>query len=177
MRDGIQRNSRRVKKIMEVRTYLPSKHTPRGQTPVQIGDRFFLLSNGLVCGSAQLESTIVFDTPQKFIESENLHCIGLTDTECRMAAHMRKLFERKVNVFGWRLCDFHWFNPELHSGEDGVPDFKGQRHGQVWSTVRISDAFDNHHIVSDVGIMDQVEAETGCENNINSEMRTESQAA
>lgn len=139
MRKGIHCYGKRVKKSMEVRTYLPSQRTPRNHPAVQIGDRIFLLSNGSICGSAKLESVVVFNTENDFAASEHLHCISLTDI---YGIRIQEVFHGGSNVFGWQLCDFHWMRPELRSGVNCVPDFKGQRYGQVWSTVRIDDMFD-----------------------------------
>ena len=41
-------------KDMELRTFLPSKYTPSGHDPIQIGERMFILSDGYLCGSCRL---------------------------------------------------------------------------------------------------------------------------
>ena len=166
MREGIQRRGERVKKTMEVRKYPPFRYTPRGQPPIQIGGRLFLISDGRLCGSARLASMIVFDTMQKFAESEHLHCVFLDHTSCSITLRFQELLQSNVQIFGWQFDDFHWFHPEMRSGENEIPDFKGQRYGQVWSTVRIDDAFDYPYDVSHSQIMHETEGVTDDEQNL-----------
>ena len=118
-------------KSTEVRKYLPyRKFRPKG-SEVYIGQRICLVACGEVWGSARLLS----------VDTYTLETLA-ADPEHRLDAFEGAAEEASARLlagetlYAWRLRDFHWFPEDCRplSGSNGVPEFCGQRHGQVWTS-------------------------------------------
>ena len=134
-----------LRKTAEVRRYRPWERTPRGQRPVEVGERLFLLCGGEVWGSARLADVTEYGDMAAFRAAEAEHCV--TQDTCRgpEVQDIVQALERGRHVYGWQLADFRWFEPARRprSGTDGVPEFKGQGHGWVWSDQRLPTALED----------------------------------
>ena len=141
---GQRVKGRHFKKTIEVRKYLPTERTPKGQKPMVLGERLFLLAEGRVWCSARLADVVVYDCGEAFATDQEKHCI--TDETARgpVVEDIKKALGSGRRLYGWRLDGFHWFPPEERprSGEGGVPDFHGQGKGWVWSALPLPSALD-----------------------------------
>lgn len=136
MRDG--------SKNCEVRGYTPSAHI-KWRPPVQVGERFLILTNGFVQGSALLAAVERYENRQQFLADAASHQVTEVSAGAQMLADHACKAERG-ELHAWRLQDFHFF-PKGRRPESGkaygcheIPEFKGQEHGQVWSTVGFPEA-------------------------------------
>ena len=125
-----------VRKTVEVRRYRPSERTPPGQAPLRSGDRFFLLAAGEVWGSACLDDVTEYTDMDSFQAAAGRHCV--TERACRRGREVLAIcnaFRHGRKVYGWNLTALRWFREDARprSGADGVPAFKGQACGWVWS--------------------------------------------
>ena len=124
------------KKSVEVRKYQPSAKTPRGQTPVEKGKRFFLVAEGEVWGSAQLGDVHTYECPEDFELDEDRHCVGVATGRGPEVKDIQKALASGSKLYGWQLENIHWFRKEERpkSGQGTVPAFYGQEHGWVWTS-------------------------------------------
>ena len=128
------------KKDMELRTYEPFSYTPTGQAPIHLGERMFILSAGYLCGSCRLAEVLQF-TDWTALESwEGNHRVS---RDSKIGGTLTKTFDSNRPVYGWILEDFHWCPVPLPSGKDGVPQFRGQVFGQVWTTATLPAALED----------------------------------
>ena len=117
------------RKSTEVRSYPPCWFRTRMLLP---GDRFCLLCGGEVWGSAQYQGLVVYDTVEALARDEQRHALASGGGAITQEFHAQ-LAEGKL-LYGWQLADFRWHaQPRPRSGEAGVPAFKGQAFGWVWS--------------------------------------------
>ena len=133
-------------KDMELRTYLPSKFTPRGHAQIQFGERIFILSAGYLCGSCRLARVIEFNDWNKLEVFEGCHRVTRIS---KFEDKLTKAFDNDRPVYGWCLEDFRWCPVPLRSGKDGVPGFSGQAFGHVWSTVKLPAALEDRSGLND----------------------------
>ena len=128
MRDG--------SKKCEVRGYPPSA--------VQVGERFLILTNGFVQGSALLTAVVRYENRQQF-QDDATHKVTEASAGAKIFADYACKAERG-ELYAWKLQDFRFFpkgkRPESGKAYGGLemPEFKGQEHGQVWSTVAFPEA-------------------------------------
>ena len=117
------------RKTTEVRGYPPSWFRTLSLLP---GERFCLLCDGEVWGSARYEGLRVYGTPEALAADEHRH--ALLEGGGSIAQGLRQqLLEGKL-LYGWRLAAFAWCAlPRPRSGEAAIPAFKGQALGWVWS--------------------------------------------
>jgi hypothetical protein len=120
-------------KTVEVRKYAPWQRTPRGHRPIRLGERFYLLAAGEVWGSAVLEDVVEYADARDFEAAAEAHCV-----RARRGPEVRDILQglaRGQKVYGWKLAGMRWFEAgqRPRSGAPGVPEFKGQGKGQVWS--------------------------------------------
>ncbi|CAK0852623.1 unnamed protein product [Prorocentrum cordatum] len=144
---GLLRNGERFKpKRVEVRVFHPGakKFLPR-DARFKPGNRFFLLCNGAVWGSALLSRVQEYATVKEFDADAARHHVtpitapGNGDTSYR---RIKGLLRQRGRLFGWQLAAFRWHAPgrrpkagRCFRGDNGmvrVPDFSGQEKGQVW---------------------------------------------
>lgn len=132
-------------KSVEVRKYLPWDRTPPGHRPLQCGERFYMLAGGEVWGSAQLEGVVEYDDRAAFEEGEAFHCVSRETCRGREVDEILQALEVGRTVYGWKLMNFQWFDAHNRpqSGADGVPIFKGQGYGWVWSANRLPEDLHN----------------------------------
>ena len=131
-------------KEVEVRSYLPSAHTPRGHAPVREGQRLFLLCNGFVWGSAVLGEVTTYASIEALSDDDRTHHILASATPGAEVGRLRARCAQGKPLHAWHLRDFRWFPEQEHpvSGERGVPPFKGQAEGQVWCRRKLPAALD-----------------------------------
>ncbi len=123
------------KKTVELRTYDIDKHLFAGQEPIRAGASIYLLLDGAVWGMADYVDTTEYGNIQEAREAENLHAVDFSEGNRIATALRERLQTGGKKVFGWTFEHFRWFEPKERpqSGQKGVPPFKGQRCGQVWS--------------------------------------------
>ena len=121
---------RRGHKTAEVRKYRPEKIFLRRQPEVTVGMRICLVGRGEVWGSAIIDGVREYDPVS--LETDGRHCLGHDE---KTFTDARKRVANGEDLYAWDLSSFLWHN-DAHrpkSGE-GVPEFKGQKHGQVWAS-------------------------------------------
>jgi hypothetical protein len=139
-------------KTVEVRKYLPSRFTPKGQDDLEPGDRFYLLCDGEIWASATLDGFHLYRSLEAFARDVENHqvCRETTPATGPTAySHLAAAFSQartrdggggesdKITVFGWCLGELRFFEERPRAGQPygaartPIPDFKGQRFGQV----------------------------------------------
>ena len=147
---GLKVKAKWVRKIRlgskkcEVRAYPPSAHI-KWRPPVQSGERFLILCNGFVHGSALLAAVERYENRQQMEEDVHTHNVTQASAGAEKFANFACKAERG-ELYAWKLQDFRWFpkgkQPESGKAYGGqeMPEFKGQEKGQVWSTVGFPEA-------------------------------------
>ena len=132
---GKKVRGRDIAKTVEVRKYLPWQRTPPGHTPLQRGERFYLLADGEVWGSACLADVEEYTDMDAFKAAADAHCVTADTCRGREVEEIVQALNSGRKVYGWRLADLRWFAAaeRPRSGINGVPEFKGQGKGWVWS--------------------------------------------
>ena len=128
-----------LRKSVEVRKYVPWDRTPPGHPPLQCGDRFYMLAGGEVWGSARLDGVVEYDSKAAFEEDQASHCVTKETCRGQEVQEILQAMELGRKVYGWKLEEIQWFEADNRprSGTDGVPIFKGQGYGWVWSVNRL----------------------------------------
>ena len=133
------------KKTMEVRKYLPWEKTPRGHTPLQRGERFYLLAEGEIWGSACLEDVVEFSDIEQFAIEASAHCVSEATCSAQELQAISGALGQGKKIYGWKLIAMRWFHAgsRPRSGLNGIPEFKGQARGWVWSVNRLPSHIDS----------------------------------
>ena len=84
---------------------------------------------------ADYVDTTEYGNIQEAREAENLHAVDFSEGNRIATALRERLQTDGKKVFGWTFENFRWFEPKERpqSGQKGVPPFKGQIGGRVWS--------------------------------------------
>jgi hypothetical protein len=144
----IQGRSQFCQKVAEVRKFPPGSKTPKGHTPVKVGDRIFLLGSGKVWASARLQRVSVYNNAEDFAEDSLSHLIVEPLLKGEEVAGFKSRLANGIPLYAWFLSEFRWFpadsrptSGEIHAGVR-VPDFKGQRYGHIWSSSQLPQALE-----------------------------------
>ena len=87
------RKMRHGSKKCEVRAYPPSAHI-LWRPPVQVGERFLILTNGFVQGSALLTAVERYENRQQFQDDANTHNVTEASAGAKMFANYVSKAER-----------------------------------------------------------------------------------
>ena len=130
-------------KKMELRTWGPSKYTPRGCPAAKVGARLFLLESGAgkLWGSAKIADVIVIGDAASFRDHYEEHRFNL-DEGTELAAHLRRTLEDGGVLYGWRLDEFRWASRRLVRGEKPVPNWVRRGSRSAWAGVPLSAALE-----------------------------------
>lgn len=134
-----------LRKTVELRKYLPESRTPRGHTPVAVGDRVYLVAQGEVWGSAVVGGVHKYTDVPGFLADADRHCVNPEGKG--LEAELLSSLDAS-GLYGWLLEDFRWFpdGARPRSGQTynntKVPPFNGQACGWVWCTSRLPAALE-----------------------------------
>ena len=127
---------------MEVRRYPPSKFCPKNIALPKLGSEFYLCCQGEIWASAKLCGLKEFHSLGDFELFEECHqvtsetCPGSGPTSYHKLS--RTLREEGGGLFGWKLEVVKTFLDRPRGGHSyrgiPIPEFNGQKHGQVWVT-------------------------------------------
>ncbi len=136
-------------KTIELRRYLPEKYVPKGEE-LKPGDRFYLLCDGEIWGSATLDGFHLYRTLESFEMDREEHQVTPETTPASGATSYARLTAafpplaapnpcaapRSPVLYGWCLGGLKFFMERPRAGQPYgdaiINNFMSQRHGQVF---------------------------------------------
>lgn len=146
MKRGAPKQGFKVRKTIEVRSYLPStpKLLPPGAEPPRTGTRIYIVCDGKVHGCCTLGRTYVYKSIRSFNRDQARHHVTKKTATSQSVSFVKikEFLASRGTLYGWELRNMRWFEKSNPCGlpQGGttwravrVPQFQGQEYGQVWA--------------------------------------------
>ena len=98
-------------------------------------EKICLVCNGSVWGTARYKKSVIFKNELEFNQSFDMHMVNLGENN-KISNKIKNILNNNKIIFGWLFDNFYWYPLNLRpkSGINNIPEFKGQKWGQVWCT-------------------------------------------